>query len=54
MKWGRWHHHVDYSPFKQQLIKKEGLVIPKGNNEYGMSLRRATDAEVAAGDKFFE
>lgn len=54
MKWGRWHHHVDYSPFKQQLIKKEGSVIPKGNNEYGMSLRRATDAEVAAGDKFFE
>lgn len=54
MKWGRWHHHVDYSPFKQQLKKKDGLVIPKGNNEYGMELRRATDAEIAEGDKFFE
>jgi hypothetical protein len=54
MKWGRWHHHVDYSPFKHQLKMKEGLVIPKGNNEYGMTLRRATEEEVADGDKYFE
>ena len=54
MKWGRWHHHVDYSPFKQQLKMKDGLVIPKGNDEYGMTLRRATDEEIAQGDKYFE
>jgi hypothetical protein len=54
MKWGRWHHHVDYSPFKQQLIPIEGLDIPKGNFEYGMELRRGTDAEIARGDSFFE
>ena len=35
----RWHHHVDYSSFKpNQLILKSGVVIPKGVNNYGMSL----------------
>jgi hypothetical protein len=53
MKWGRWHHHVDYSGFRQQLKLKDGLDIPKGNNEYGMTLRRATDQEVEEGDKYF-
>ncbi len=39
-KWGRWHHHVNYKPFKEnKLIKKEGLVIPKGINNYGMVLK---------------
>jgi hypothetical protein len=38
-RWGRWHHEVDYSQFKNiPLIKKEGLVIPKQINEYGMKL----------------
>jgi hypothetical protein len=38
-RYGRWHHHVDYSPFKSnQLILKPGVVIPKGVNNYGMSL----------------
>lgn len=38
-KWGRWQHHVDYRPFKgNRLIKKEGLEIPQGTNEYGMKL----------------
>lgn len=42
-KFGRWHHHVDYRPFREnQLIKKKGLRIPKKNNEYGMSLTPAT------------
>jgi hypothetical protein len=36
-KFGRWHHHVNYLPFKKnKLIKKEGLVIPEGTNDYGM------------------
>lgn len=38
-KWGRWQHHVDYRPFKRnKLIRKPGLVIPPGPNEYGMKL----------------
>jgi len=38
-KWGRWQHHVDYSYFKKnKLIKKKGIIIPKGINNYGMKL----------------
>ena len=38
-RYGRWHHCVDYRPFaKTKLIKKEGLTIPKGVNNYGMHL----------------
>lgn len=38
-KWGRWQHQVDYRPFKtNRLIKKPGLEIPAGPNEYGMKL----------------
>lgn len=53
MKWGRWHHHVDYSVFRHQLKLKDGLVIPKCVNEYGMTFRRGTDEEIAEGDKYF-
>lgn len=38
-KYGRWHHHVDYRPFKKnRLIRKPDAVIPEGPNEYGMRL----------------
>ena len=38
-KWGRWQHQVDYRPFKKNvLIKKPGLKIKKGVNNYGMKL----------------
>jgi len=38
-KWGRWQHHVDYKPFrKNKLIKKKGIIIPEGINNYGMEL----------------
>lgn len=38
-KFGRWHHHVDYSPFKNNILKlKEGIILPKGNDEHGMKL----------------
>ena len=40
-KWGRWQHQVDYRPFKRnRLIKKEGVVIPEGVNNYGMVLTK--------------
>jgi len=38
-KYGRWHHQVDYRPFKNnKLIKKKGINIPDGINNYGMEL----------------
>ncbi len=38
-RWGRWQHHVDYTPFKRnKLIPKKGLIIPEGINNYGMKL----------------
>jgi hypothetical protein len=39
-KFGRWQHHVDYSPFKKnKLIKKQGIKIQKGINNYGMVIK---------------
>ena len=38
-RYGRWHHFVDYLPFKDNRLKyKEGLKIPEGINEYGLKL----------------
>lgn len=38
-KFGRWHHHVDYSRFKHnRLIRRPDVVVPEGVNEYGMKL----------------
>lgn len=38
-KWGRWHHHVDYSGFRRiRPIARPGVVIPAGVNDYGMYL----------------
>jgi len=38
-KFSRWHHHVNYLPFKKNLSKKvSGLKIPTGINNYGMEL----------------
>ena len=39
-KWGRYQHHVDYSKFKRnKLIRKPGIEIPEGINNYGMILK---------------
>jgi hypothetical protein len=38
-KYGRWHHYVDYSPFKKnKLIFRKDYVQVKGVNNYGMKL----------------
>lgn len=43
-KWGRPQHHVDYSKFKNnKLIKKQGIKIPHGVNNYGMILKTFDD-----------
>lgn len=38
-RFNRWHHHVDYKPFKKNRLKrKSGIDIPQGINNYGMEL----------------
>jgi len=38
-KFNRWHHHVNYKPFrKNKLIRRKGIEISDGINEYGMKL----------------
>lgn len=38
-KFNRWHHHVDYKPFKKnRLIRRAGVPIESGINNYGMKL----------------
>lgn len=38
-RFNRWHHQVNYKPFKNnKLIKKKGLTIPECVNNYGMKL----------------
>jgi hypothetical protein len=38
-RWGRWHHWVDYSRFKQTLKRRANVVVPQGVNNYGMILQ---------------
>lgn len=41
-KFNRWHHKVDYRPFKKnKLILKDGIMIPNRINNYGMELINA-------------
>lgn len=48
-RWNRWHHFVDYSPFKKNTLRrKEGLVLPEENNEYGMVLKPYLQAPALA------
>jgi len=38
-RYGRWHHHVDYSSFKKNnLILKSNLILPEKYDNYGMKL----------------
>jgi hypothetical protein len=38
-KFERWHHQVNYKLFeKNKLVRKEGIEIPNGINNYGMKL----------------
>lgn len=50
-KFKRWHHQVDYRPFKKnKLIKKKGIVIPEGVNNYGMKLVKKNELITEPGD----
>ena len=38
-KFGRWHHHVDYTGFQKNILKKKKNIIHQdGINNYGMKL----------------
>jgi len=38
-RYKRWHHYVDYSPFKKNEIRyKKDITLPHGVDEYGMKL----------------
>lgn len=39
-RFGRWHHQVNYRPFKKnKLIRKKGLTISEGVDNYGMVMK---------------
>jgi hypothetical protein len=45
-KFNRWHHHVDYRPFrKNKLIKKKDISISKGIDNYGMILKELKETD---------
>jgi len=47
-KFGRWHHHVNYSVFKRNKLKfKPGIEIKKGIDNYGMELLEFDTADEA-------
>lgn len=35
-KFRRWHHHVDYSGFKQRLVRRPDVTLEPGIDEHGM------------------
>jgi len=37
-KFNRWHHHVDYLPFKNNKLIKKNIIVPDGINNYGLKL----------------
>lgn len=38
-RFNRWHHHVDYKPFKRNRLRRRADVdVPRGVNNYGMEL----------------
>lgn len=48
-RFGRWHHHVDYSRFKaNKPILRPDAVIPAGTDNYGMRLIQMGQPEAAA------
>jgi hypothetical protein len=41
-KFNRWHHHVDYRPFKfNYLERKRGVQIAATNNDYGLYIGKS-------------
>ena len=46
-KYGRWHHHVDYSKYKKnKLVFRDDFKMPTEPNEYGMYRKLLTVEEM--------
>ena len=46
-RYGRVHHHVDYSKYKSnELLLRKGVKVPKSSNNYGMQLVRLRPEEI--------
>ena len=46
-KYGRWHHHVNYEPYrKNRLIYRDDFVMKKGNDEHGLTLVKKVREEI--------
>ena len=46
-KYGRWHHFVDYLPFKNNMLRlKKDAIIPEGINNYEMTLETNYKGEI--------
>jgi hypothetical protein len=49
-RYNRWHHQVDYRPFKNRPLEYKDDYVPSGEvNNYGMVLRNAQGAELQQG-----
>ena len=53
-KFNRWHHQVDYSGFKQELIRKENIHIPNKINNYGMFIISTEETETNDSRSYLE
>lgn len=50
-RYGRWHHHCDYGPFKDNKLKYKPGMSPenfKEPNEYGLKLKKVNKSEFEA------
>ena len=46
IRYGRVHHHVDYSVFKHQLIRDKSIEVHKGTDNYGVSLVNKSNIQI--------
>lgn len=53
-KFNRWHHQVDYSGFKQELIRKENVHIPNKVNNYGMFIIKTEETDTTDSRSYLE
>jgi len=46
-KYGRWHHHVDYAPYKKNKLQfRDDFVMPTKPNQYGLYMTKQSKEEI--------
>jgi hypothetical protein len=51
-RFNRWHHYVDYRPFrKNKLIRRPDVAVPEGVNDYGMRRVQLSEEELRRGQQ---